>query len=85
LAFLVADDVPATNIQRALRQGAGKRLVSIELFDVYRGSGVPEGTRSLAFRLRLQEASGTLTDAVLAAVQNECVAAAEKAGGKLRG
>ena len=85
LAFLVADDVPATNIQRALRQGAGKRLVSIELFDVYRGSGVPEGTRSLAFRLRLQEAGGTLTDAVLAAVQNECVAAAEKAGGKLRG
>jgi len=46
---------------------------------------VPEGTRSLAFRLRLQEAGGTLTDAVLATVQNECVAAAEKAGGKLRG
>jgi phenylalanyl-tRNA synthetase beta chain len=85
LAFVVANEVPATNIQRALRQGAGKRLVSIELFDVYQGSGVPEGTRSLAFRLRLQEVGGTLTDAVLAGVQNDCVAAAEKAGGKLRG
>ncbi|MGA0118551.1 MAG: hypothetical protein ACO3JF_09205, partial [Ilumatobacteraceae bacterium] len=85
LAFIVSDDIPAINIQRALRQGAAKRLVSIELFDVYRGPGVPEGTRSLAFRLRLQEVGGTLTDAVLASVQNQCVAAVEKAGGKLRG
>jgi phenylalanyl-tRNA synthetase beta chain len=55
------------------------------LFDVYRGSGIPSGTRSLAFRLRLQEVGSTLTDAVLASVQKDCVAAAEKAGGKLRG
>jgi phenylalanyl-tRNA synthetase beta chain len=85
LAFVVAEEVPASTIQRAVRQAAGKRLVSIDLFDVYRGSGIPSGTRSLAFRLRLQEVGSTLTDAVLASVQKDCVAAAEKAGGKLRG
>lgn len=85
LAFVVSEDVPATNVQRALRQAAGKRLVSIELFDIYRGAALPEDTRSLAFRLRLQEVNGTLTDAILASVQQDCVAAVEKVGGKLRG
>ncbi|CAB4611747.1 unannotated protein [freshwater metagenome] len=84
LAFVMPDSIAATNLQRALRQAAGKRLVSIELFDVYRGKGVDEGSRSLAFRLRLQEEGGTLTDAILADVQKACVAAGEKAGATIR-
>ena len=84
LAFVLPESVPATNLQRALRQAAGKRLVSIDLFDVYRGKGVAEGSRSVAFRLRLQEDGGTLTDAILAEVQKACVAAGEKAGATIR-
>ena len=84
LAFVLPETVPATNLQRALRQAAGKRLVSIDLFDVYRGKGVADGSRSVAFRLRLQEDGGTLTDAILADVQKACVAAAEKAGATIR-
>lgn len=84
LAFVLPETIPATNLQRALRQAAGKRLVSIELFDVYRGKGVAEGSRSVAFRLRLQEEGGTLTDAILADVQKACVAAGEKAGATIR-
>lgn len=84
LAFVLADDVPAVNLQRALRQVAGKRLVAIDLFDVYRGKGVVEGSRSLAFRLRLQESEGTLTDAVLAQVQQDCIAAGQKIGAVIR-
>ena len=84
LAFVMPDSIAATNLQRALRQAAGKRLVSIELFDVYRGKGVAEGARSLAFRLRLQEEGSTLTDAILADVQKACVAAGEKAGATIR-
>lgn len=84
LAFVMPDSIAATNLQRALRQAAGKRLVSIELFDVYRGKGVAEGSRSLAFRLRLQEEGSTLTDAILADVQKACVAAGEKAGATIR-
>jgi phenylalanyl-tRNA synthetase beta chain len=85
LAFVLPESVTASTLQRALRQAAGKRLVSLDLFDVYRGKGVAEGSRSLAFRLRLQEDNGTLTEAVLAEVQKACIAAAEKAGATLRG
>jgi phenylalanyl-tRNA synthetase beta chain len=85
LAFVVPNSTPAATIVRALRSAGAKRLVSVELFDTYRGSGVPEGSRSLAFRLRLQEVAGTLTEAGIAEVQQACVAAVEKAGGTLRG
>jgi len=83
-AFVVADAITAATVQRAVRQAAGKRLAQIELFDVYRGPGVPEGHRSLAFRLRLQQPDGTLTEADLAMVQRDCIAAAEKVGASLR-
>lgn len=85
LAFVAPDSVTASTLQRALRTAAAKRLVSIELFDVYRGKGVDEGSRSLAFRLRLQEEGGTLTDGSIAEVQQACIAAAAKAGAILRG
>jgi phenylalanyl-tRNA synthetase beta chain len=85
LAFLLADDVPAERLEKALRQGAGKLLVDIELFDVYRGSGVADGARSLAYRLRLQAPDRTLTDADVAAVRDKCIAAASKLGATLRG
>ena len=84
LAFLLSDDIAATQLHRALRQAAGKKLVALELFDVYRGAGVPEGHRSLAFRLRLQEPGGTMTDADIAEVQQACIAAAQKVGAQLR-
>ena len=84
LAFVVPESVSAASLQRALRQGAAKRLVNIELFDVYRGTGLPQGTRSLAFRLRLQESGGTMTEALVADVLKSCVAAAEKIGASLR-
>ncbi|MEZ5255946.1 MAG: hypothetical protein R2705_03340 [Ilumatobacteraceae bacterium] len=53
LAFDVPDDVAAEKVDKALRQGAGKLLADVSLFDVYRKPGV-EGTRSLAYRVRFQ-------------------------------
>ena len=84
LAFIVPDDVPAQSLQRALRQAAAKRLVAIDLFDVYRGKGVADGSRSLAFRLRLQEPGGTMTETAIAEVQEACRQAAAKIGAELR-
>ncbi len=85
LAFVVSDDVTANDLARTLRQAASKTLVSITLFDVYRGAGTGEGRRSLAFRLRLQGAETTLTDAEIASIRDTCVAAAGKLGAELRG
>jgi phenylalanyl-tRNA synthetase beta chain len=84
LAFVAPDDIPAQDVHRAIKQAAGKHLVFCELFDVYRGAGVIEGHRSLAFRLRLQDAHTTLTDTSIAQIQEQCIAAAKKAGAELR-
>lgn len=84
LAFVLSDDVAATQLHRAIRQAAGKKLVGLELFDVYRGAGLPQNHRSLAFRLRLQEPGGTMTDADIAQVQQACIDAAQKVGAQLR-
>jgi len=85
LAFVVPDDVPAEKVDRAIRQGAGKLLADLELFDVFRGPSVGEGRRSLAYRLRLQAADRNLTDADIAAVRTAAQAAAAKLGAALRG
>ncbi|HSL57368.1 MAG TPA: phenylalanine--tRNA ligase subunit beta [Acidimicrobiales bacterium] len=69
LAFEVDDTVPAADVEATLRGAAGELLVSLELFDVFRGAPVLEGRRSLAFRLRLQAPDRTLTDADLADVR----------------
>ena len=85
LAFVVPDDVPAEKVDKAIRQGAGKLLVGLDLFDVYRGAGLAAGSRSLAYRLRLQAADRNLTDADIAGVREGASAAAGKLGAELRG
>ena len=52
---------------------------SVELFDVYRGDGVADGSRSLAYRLRFQADDRTLTDAEVATVRAACIETVQKA------
>ena len=73
LAFVVPDGVAAAQVERALRSSAGSLLVAIELFDAYRGTGVPDGSRSLAYRLRFQAPDRTLTDAEVAEARHRCI------------
>jgi len=73
LAFEVSDSVAAAQVERSLRKGGGPLLQEIELFDVYRGDGVADGTRSLAYRLRFQALDRTLTDAEVAKVRQSCI------------
>jgi phenylalanyl-tRNA synthetase beta chain len=73
LAFELDDAVPASAVAPVLRAAAGDLLVGLELFDVFRGGSMSPGRRSLAFRLRLQAADRTLTDAELAEVRTRCI------------
>ncbi len=85
LAFVVSDDVPASQVEGSLRKGGGALLVAIDLFDVYRGPGVDGGARSLAYRLRFQARDRTLTDAEVAEARRACVdQVAKKTGAILR-
>jgi phenylalanyl-tRNA synthetase beta chain len=86
LAFEVPDSIPASSVAGSLRKAGGPLLVVLELFDVYRGPGVSDGSRSLAYRLRFQADDRTLTDSELAAARQACIDTVHKqqAGSALR-
>ncbi len=64
---------------------AGKLLRDVKLFDIYRGTGVPEGKKSLAFSMDLRSDDRTLTDADSDGVMKKVLAAlSEKCGASLR-
>ncbi len=77
LAFVVADSVPAAAVEATLRRAAGDLCESVDLFDVYLGAGVNEGSRSLAYRLRFCALDRTLTDAEVAELRTQCIDAVE--------
>jgi phenylalanyl-tRNA synthetase beta chain len=85
LALVVDDHVPADLVADALGAAAGELLESVALFDVYRGPGIADGTRSLAFRLRFCSLDHTLTDDEVGVLRASCIAAAvERYGAVLR-
>ncbi|HTM57699.1 MAG TPA: phenylalanine--tRNA ligase subunit beta [Candidatus Udaeobacter sp.] len=85
LAFFVPASVTHLEIERALSEAAGDALASIEVFDVYAGSGTPEGMKSLAYALKFQHPERTLTEAEVQRIQDRMVAAvAKERGGRLR-
>ncbi|HEX8803835.1 MAG TPA: hypothetical protein VF743_06570, partial [Acidimicrobiales bacterium] len=77
LAFEVDDAVSAAEVADTLRIAAGDRLAAIRLFDVYRGAGIADGRRSLAYTLRLEALDHTLTDDEVAVVRTRAVEAVE--------
>jgi phenylalanyl-tRNA synthetase beta chain len=62
LAIIVDEAVPAAQVAGLIRQGGGKLLVDLRLFDVYRGGQIPAGKKSLAYNLTFQAVDRTLTD-----------------------
>lgn len=84
LAFAVPQTVAAGTLLKSLRQAGGNLLVDAVLFDIYRGKGVADDARSLAFRLRFQAPDRTLGESEIAEARSRCIAAAQKLGAELR-
>jgi phenylalanyl-tRNA synthetase beta chain len=77
-------DVAAGDVLDVVRAAAGELAEEVRLFDVYTGENLPEGTKSLAFALRLR-GERTLTGEDTAAVRDAVVSAAgERFGAALR-
>jgi phenylalanyl-tRNA synthetase beta chain len=62
VALVVPDGTPAAQVERVLRAAGGELLERVELFDEFRGEGVPEGARSLGWRLTFRDPVRTLRD-----------------------
>jgi len=76
VALVVDASVHASEVEKALRAGAGELLESIRLFDVFTGPQVGEGRKSLAFALRFRAPDRTLTEAETSAARDRAVAMA---------
>jgi len=63
IAAVIDERIGYREILESLRRQQPAIVVEIGLFDIYRGTGVEEGKKSLAFRVLLQDTRRTLTDA----------------------
>jgi phenylalanyl-tRNA synthetase beta chain len=83
-AFVVKRDAPADALLRAVRGADKEAIVDVALFDVFTGTGLSEDEKSLAVEVTLQPVEKSFTDAELQAISEKIVAAAAKAGARLR-
>lgn len=84
IALVVAENVTASQLEQAIRGGAGELLEDVTLFDVYTGDQVPEGHKSLAFALRFRALDRTLAAEEIATARQGAITAAEELGARLR-
>jgi phenylalanyl-tRNA synthetase beta chain len=84
-AVVVSADVPAANVEAALRDSAGPLASGFVLFDIYQGSQVGEGKKSLAYRITFTAPNRALTDNDLGKVRTRIERTLkQKVGGVLR-
>ncbi|MBQ9415174.1 MAG: phenylalanine--tRNA ligase subunit beta [Clostridia bacterium] len=62
LALLCDASLPVAEIETAIRAGGGRLLEDIRLFDVYQGSQIEDGKKSVAYSLWFRSSDGTLSD-----------------------
>ncbi|MBQ3194193.1 MAG: phenylalanine--tRNA ligase subunit beta [Oscillospiraceae bacterium] len=62
LSLICDEAVTVAQAEDVITAAAGKLLRGVKLFDIYRGTGVPEGKKSMAFSLELRADDRTLTD-----------------------
>ena len=85
LSLICDEAVTVAQIEDVITAAAGKLLRNIRLFDIYRGTGVAEGKKSMAFSLELRADDRTLTDTDSEQVVTKVLTALnEKLGAALR-
>lgn len=84
LAVVVDENVAAQSLLDVMQAENAPNVIDLALFDVYRGKGVEEGKKSLAFRVLLQDTKKTLTDAEIEPSVARLLAILQKQGAQLR-
>jgi phenylalanyl-tRNA synthetase beta chain len=85
LSLICDEAVTVAQVEDVITAAGGKLLRSVKLFDIYRGKGVAEGKKSMAFSLELRADDRTLTDADSEGVTTKVLAAlSDKLGATLR-
>lgn len=85
IALIVDEHLAAETVYRALTAFKNKLIAEVVLFDCFRGASIPSGKKSLAYRIKFQASSRSLTDEEVNSIQEKLVAhLAQELGAELR-
>jgi phenylalanyl-tRNA synthetase beta chain len=85
VALVVDAGIPAAEVIRQLREAGGDLLEDVVVFDLYEGTQIPSGKRSLALRLCFRAADRTLSDAEVGEIRERMLATVSRTlGAQLR-
>lgn len=85
LAFVLDQNILAESLLATMRTASSPVVRELEVFDLYQGQGIPDGQKSLAFRIVMQDTERTLTESeVEEAVKAIADAVISEHGAKLR-
>ena len=85
LAVVCDEEITVAQVENVIFEATGKLLRNTRLFDIYRGPGIADGKKSMAFSLELRADDRTLTDADSEQVMEKVLhALAEKLNAVLR-
>jgi len=66
IAFIINDDITCEDIQKVIKGSVKQNIFKgSEIFDIYQGEHVEDGFKSVAFRIRMQDETATLTDEII--------------------
>jgi len=78
LALVVDKNVTSKELEVLIKKAGGSLLAKIQVFDVYEGTGIPEGKKSLAYSLTFEKADRTLTDEEINSTMEKIIDFVEK-------
>ncbi len=85
IAMLVKDEITVKEIETVIKKNAGEYLEKVTLFDVYKGSQIGEGYKSVAYSISFRAADKTLTEQDISkAMQQVLSSLADTLGAQLR-
>lgn len=84
ISLLCDKEILVGDLTDAIKVASGKLCEDIKLFDVYSGSQIPDGKKSVSFSLTLRSSEATLTDEQVEKVMSKVFQKLNDAGATLR-
>lgn len=78
LALVVDKNITSKEIEMNIKKAGGSLLTNIKVFDVYEGTGIPEGKKSIAYALTFEKSDRTLTDEEINNAMDKIIELVEK-------
>ena len=85
VSVVLPEKITAASAEKEITRANKDLIKHVELFDIYRGKGLGENEKALAYHIELRADNRTLNDQEMTEVQKKIFENLEKLGGKIRG